>query len=369
MQMDPCELSPSYVRSIAPYQPGKPISELARELGLKEESIIKLASNENPRGIGPRTRAAIEGALGDIARYPDGNGYGLKTALSRRYGVDLASIVLGNGSNDVLELIALAFLGPGRSAVYAQHCFAVYPLATQARGARGIAVPAKNYGHDLEAMLAAIDEETYVVWVANPNNPTGTLLRPAELESFVKRVPVRVIVVIDEAYNEYLAPELKSETVKWLKRHPNLVVTRTFSKAYGLAGLRVGYALAQPSVADILNRVRQPFNVNNIALAAATAALDDMEFVARSYAENLQGLRQLEDGVTRLGLEWIPSYGNFITVRVGKANEIFRRLLKRGVIVRPVGGGYQLPEHLRITIGTAQENERFLTALAASVHE
>ena len=281
----------------------------------------------------------------------------------------MGALVLGNGSNDVLELIALAFLGPGRSAVYAQHCFAVYPLATQARGARGIAVPAKNYGHDLEAMLAAIDDETYVVWVANPNNPTGTMLRPDELESFLKRVPERVIVVIDEAYNEYLSPELKAETVKWLRRHPNLIVTRTFSKAYGLAGLRVGYALAHPSVADIMNRVRQPFNVNSIALAAATAALGDMEFVARSFADNLQGLRQIEEGATQLGLDWIPSHGNFITLRVGKANEIFRRLLKRGVIVRPVGGGYQLPEHLRVTIGTEQENERFLSALAASIKE
>jgi len=369
MKMDPGELSPSYVRSIAPYQPGKPTSELARELGLKEESIVKLASNENPRGIGPRTRAAIEAALGDIARYPDGNGHELKTALARRYGVDMGALVLGNGSNDVLELVALAFLGPGRAAVYAQHCFAVYPLATQARGARSIAVPAKNFGHDLEAMLAAIDDETYVVWVANPNNPTGTMLPPQEIESFLKRVPERVIVVIDEAYNEYLSPELKGETVKWLKRHPNLVVTRTFSKAYGLAGLRVGYALAHPSVADIMNRVRQPFNVNSIALAAAVGALEDMEFVARSFADNLQGLRQIEEGAARLGLDWIPSHGNFITVRVGKANEIFRRLLKRGVIVRPVGGVYQLPEHLRITIGTAQENERFLAALAASLKE
>ncbi len=369
MKMDPCELSPSYVRSIAPYQPGKPISELARELGLKVESIVKLASNENPRGIGPRTRAAIEAALADIARYPDGNGHDLKTALARRYGVDMGALVLGNGSNDVLELIALAFLGPGRAAVYSQHCFAVYPLATQARGARGIAVAAKNYGHDLEAMLAAIDDETYVVWVANPNNPTGTMLRPEAIEAFLKRVPERVIVVIDEAYNEYLSPELKGETVKWLKRHPNLVVTRTFSKAYGLAGLRVGYALAHPSVADIMNRVRQPFNVNSIALAAASAALDDMEFVARSFAENLQGLRQIEEGATRLGLDWIASHGNFIAVRVGKANEIFRRLLKRGVIVRPVGGPYQLPEHLRVTIGTAAENERFLSALAASLKD
>ncbi|HTQ76747.1 MAG TPA: histidinol-phosphate transaminase [Burkholderiales bacterium] len=369
MLIDPCELSPSYVRSIAPYQPGKPISELAREMGLKEEGIVKLASNENPRGIGPRTRAAIEAALGEIARYPDGNGHELKTALARRYGVDMGAIVLGNGSNDVLELVALAFLGPGRAAVYSQHCFAVYPLATQARGARPIAVPAKNWGHDLEAMAAAIDEETYVVWVANPNNPTGTLARPDALEAFVRRVPERVIAVIDEAYNEYLPPEQKTETVKWLKRHPNLVVTRTFSKAYGLAGLRVGYAFAHPSVADIMNRVRQPFNVNSLALAAAAAALDDMEFVARSFAENLQGMRQVEEGAKRLGLEWIPSRGNFVSIRVGKANEVYRRLLKRGVIVRPVGGGYQMPEHLRVTIGTPEENEKFLIALAASLKD
>ena len=369
MVIDPCELSPSYVRSIAPYQPGKPISEVARELGLKEESIVKLASNENPRGIGPRTRAAIEGALGEIARYPDGNGFELKQALARRHGVDMAQIVLGNGSNDVLELVAHAFLGPGRAAVYSQHCFAVYPLATQARGARGIATAARDYGHDLEAMAAAIDDETYVVWIANPNNPTGTLLAAEALEAFVRGVPERVLVVVDEAYNEYLPPELKSDTVKWLRRHPNLVVTRTFSKAYGLAGLRVGYALAHASVADIMNRVRQPFNANSLALAAATAALDDMEFVARSFAANLQGLRQLEAGVQRLGLDWIPSSGNFLTVRVGKANEVFRRLLKRGVIVRPVGGGYQLPEHLRVTVGTAEENDKFLSALAAAVQD
>jgi histidinol-phosphate aminotransferase len=366
MLMDLCELSPSYVRSIAPYQPGKPISELAREMGLDERSIVKLASNENPRGIGPRTRAAIEAAIGDIARYPDGNGFELKQALARRYGVDMSSIVLGNGSNDVLELVALAFLGPGRAAVLSQHAFAVYPLATQARGARSIVVPAKNYGHDLEAMAKAIDDETYVTWVANPNNPTGTFARHEEVEAFLKRMPERVLVVLDEAYNEYLTPELRGDTVKLVKRHPNLVVTRTFSKAYGLAGLRVGYALAHASVADVMNRVRQPFNVNSVALAAAVAALDDMEFVARSYAENLQGMRQLEDGAKRLGLDYIPSYGNFLTLRVGKAAEIYKRLLRRGVIVRPVGGGYGLPEHLRVTIGTAQENERFLNALAAS---
>ena len=369
MLMDLCELSPSYVRSIAPYQPGKPISELAREMGLEERSIVKLASNENPRGIGPRTRAAIEAAIGDIARYPDGNGFELKQALARRYHVDMGAIVLGNGSNDVLELMALAFLGPGRAAVFSQHCFAVYPLATQARGARSIVVPAKNFGHDLEAMAKAIDDETYVAWIANPNNPTGTFARHEEIEAFLKRVPERVLVVLDEAYNEYLPAELRGDSVKLLKRHPNLVITRTFSKAYGLAGLRVGYALAHASVADVMNRVRQPFNVNSIALSAARAALDDMEFVARSYAENLQGLRQLEEGSRKLGLDFIPSHGNFITIRVGKAPEIYKRLLRRGVIVRPVGGGYGLAQHRRVTIGTAAAHDRFLAALAASIRE
>src|SRR5687768_6206785 len=344
MLMDLCEQSPSYVRAIAPYQPGKPISELAREMGLEERSIVKLASNENPRGIGPRTRDAIEAAIGDIARYPDGNGFELKQALARRYHVDLGAIVLGNGSNDVLELMALAFLGPGRAAVFSQHCFAVYPLATQARGARSIVVPAKNFGHDLEAMAKAIDDETYLAWIANPNNPTGTFVRHEEIEAFLKRVPERVLVVLDEAYNEYLPAELRGDSVKLLKRHPNLVITRTFSKAYGLAGLRVGYALAHASVADVMNRVRQPFNVNSIALAAARSALDDMEFVARSYAENLQGMRQLEDGARALGLDYIPSHGNFLTIQFGSsgktATDIYKRLLRRGVIVRPVGGAY-----------------------------
>lgn len=368
MLMDLCELSPSYVRSIAPYQPGKPISELAREYGLDEKAIVKLASNENPRGIGPRTRAAIDAALGELSRYPDGNGYELKLALARRYGVDMSSIVLGNGSNDVLELVAHAFLGPGRAAVLSQHAFAVYPLATQARGARQIVVPAKDYGHDLDAMLKAIDEETFVVWVANPNNPTGTLVSPEALEAFVRKVPERVLIVLDEAYNEYIHHELRADTVKWLKRHPNLIVVRTFSKAYGLAGLRVGYGLAHPSVADVMNRVRQPFNVNSVALAAASAALDDMEFVARSFAENLQGLRQLEEGFLALGLAFIPSHGNFITVQVGKAAEVYKKLLRRGVIVRPIAG-YGLPEHLRVTVGTPQENEKFLAALTAALKE
>lgn len=365
---DLSELAPEYIRSIAPYQPGKPISELVRELGLDEATIVKLASNENPRGIGPRTRAAIDAALGEICRYPDGNGFELKAALAARFGIDMNAIVLGNGSNDVLELVSLAFLGAGRSAVFSQHAFAVYPLATQARGARSIVVPAKDYGHDVAAMADAVVDDTTVVWIANPNNPTGTLAAPAELEALLRRLPPRVLVVLDEAYNEYLPLEAKYDAVKWLKRYPNLIVVRTFSKAYGLAGLRVGYGLMRPALADVLNRVRQPFNVNGLALAAATAALDDMEFVARSYAENLQGLRQLDEGTAALGLDAIPSYGNFLTVRVGKAADIYKRLLRRGVIVRPVAG-YALPEHLRVTVGTAEENARFLAALAASLKE
>jgi histidinol-phosphate aminotransferase len=369
MLMDLCELSPAWVRSIAPYQPGKPTSEVARELGLDEKKIVKLASNENPLGIGPRTRAAIDAAIGEIARYPDGNGYELKQALSRRYGVDMAGIVLGNGSNDVLELVSLAFLGAGRAAVFSQHAFAVYARATQARGARSIVVPAKDWAHDLDAMAAAVTDDTHVLWIANPNNPTGTFAAPEAIDALLRKVPERVIVVIDEAYNEYLPAESRHDSVKWLKRHPNVVITRTFSKAYGLAGLRVGYALAHASVADMMNRVRQPFNVNSLALAAAAGALNDMEFVAKSYAANLQGMRQVEEGAAKLGLQWIPSHGNFITIRVGRAGEVFKRLLKRGVIVRPVGGAYQLPEHLRVTIGTAAENERFLSALAASLRD
>jgi len=370
---DPCELAPQYVRAIAPYQPGKPISELAREMGLEEASIVKLASNENPLGLSPRARAAIEAAIPELGRYPDGNGFELKTALAARYGVAIAGIVLGNGSNDVLEMIAAAFLGPGRAAVYSAHAFAVYPLATQSRGARGIVVPAKRYGHDLPAMAAAIDAETRVVFIANPNNPTGTLLAPGEIEAFLRAVPPQVAVVIDEAYNEYLPAAHRHDSVAWLARHRNLILTRTFSKAYGLAGLRVGFALCDGKIADLLNRVRQPFNVNNLALVAAAAALGDGEFVRRSHELNLAGMAQLAAGFERLGLAWIPSYGNFVSVEIpradgaARAGAAFERLLRQGVIVRPVAG-YGMPDHLRVTVGLAAENERFLAALATALN-
>jgi histidinol-phosphate aminotransferase len=369
---DPCELAPQHIHAIAPYQPGKPIGELAREMGLEESSIVKLASNENPLGISPRARAAIEAALGELGRYPDGNGFELKSALAARYGVPPPGIVLGNGSNDVLEMIAIALLGPGRAAVFSQHAFAVYPLATQARGARGIAVPARAWSHDLAAMARAIDAETRVVFVANPNNPTGTMLAPAAIEAFLRDVPPHVAVVIDEAYNEYLPEAARYDSVAWLARHRNLIVTRTFSKAYGLAGLRVGFALCDGRIADLLNRVRQPFNVNNLALAAAAAALGDHAFVRESHALNLAGMAQLTAGFERLGLAWIPSYGNFVSVEIPRvagavrAGEVFQSLLRQGVIVRPVGG-YGMPDHLRVTVGLAAENERFLAALAVAL--
>src|SRR5215470_13337536 len=246
--MDLCEQSPSYVRAIAPYQPGKPISELAREMGLKEKKIIKLASNENPLGVSPKARAAIKKAIAGLERYPDGNAFDLRTALARRYKVPEECIVVGNGSNDLLEMAAAVFLAPGRSAVYSQHCFAVYPLATQSRGARSIVVPAKSYGHDLDAMAAAIAPDTRVVFIANPNNPTGTFVPGAELEAFIARAPREVAVVVDEAYTEYLPRELRYDSIAWLRKHPNLILTRTFSKVYGLAGLRVGFGFMQPAL-------------------------------------------------------------------------------------------------------------------------
>jgi histidinol-phosphate aminotransferase len=360
--------APDYIRAISPYQPGKPISELAREMGLAEASIIKLASNENPLGMSPRGREAALAAMAEVARYPDGNGFALKQALVRRYGVVMEQIVLGNGSNDVLELAARAFLAPGRAAVYAEHAFAVYPLATQAAGATGIQVAARDYGHDLFAMLAAITPQTRLVFIANPNNPTGTFLRGDELEVFLAEVPADVLIVLDEAYNEYLPDEAVYDSVAWLARYPNLVITRTFSKAYGLAGLRVGFALASAEVADLMNRVRQPFNVSSIALAAAEAALGDTGFVAESRALNAQGMQQVCDGLLDLGLEAIPSMGNFVSFKVGDAARVNLSLLKRGVIVRPIAG-YGMPQHLRVSIGLASENTRFLDALAEALEE
>jgi histidinol-phosphate aminotransferase len=362
----PIEQAPEYVRAIAPYVGGKPIEEVARELDLDPATIVKLASNENPRGASPKVQAAIAAAAADLTRYPDGNGFALKAALSQRLGVAPEQIVLGNGSNDVLELVTHAFLRPGDHAVYSQYAFIVYPLATQARGATGIEVPAKAFGHDLDAMQQAITPKTRVVFIANPNNPTGTWLPGDVVERFVAAVPRDVIVVLDEAYNEFLDPAEQAGTTSWISRYPNLVVSHTFSKAHGLAALRVGYGVMDAAIADLMNRVRQPFNVNALAQAAAIAALDDVQYVEESRALNRRGMNQIQAGLRAVGLRFLPSRGNFVLFEVRDAGGVFQALLRQGVIVRPVAN-YNLPTWLRVTIGTEAENERFLASLARAV--
>ncbi len=357
------QLALESVRGIAAYQTGKPIGELARETGIAEADIVKLASNENPLGMSPAAIAAAAGALGELARYPDGAGFDLKAALSARFGLQPEQIVLGNGSNDVLDIVGRVFLGPGSSAVYSQHAFAVYGLVCQTVGAERIEVPARDYGHDLAAMRAAIRPDTRVVWIANPNNPTGTLLAPDDVREFVFSLPEHVVAVLDEAYNEYLEPAQRCDSLAWVREHPRLLVTRTLAKIYGLAGLRVGYGVGTPALIDLCNRVRQPFNVNSIALAAAVAALGDDDFVARSAAANHEGMAQMRAGLDALGVPYIPSAANFLAVEVGDASAVNAGLLRRGVIVRPVAG-YGMPRHLRVSIGLPHENQRFLEVLA-----
>ena len=361
-------IAPPHIRAIAPYVPGKPIAETARELGLDEAGILKMASNENPLGSSPKAIAAIRGALDDLAYYPDGSGFELKAALSRKLGVAPEALILGNGSNDVLELVARAFLTSSDSAVFAQHAFLVYPLVVQAIGATAIEVPARAFGADLDAMASAIRPDTKLVFLANPNNPTGTFCDWNSVRGFMERIPRSVLVVIDEAYGEYLPDALRSPALGWIAQFPNLVVSRTLSKAFGLAGLRIGYGVAHPEVADVMNRVRQPFNVNHLAMVAACAALEDEAFIAKSREVNSAGLRQLERGFVRLGLEYIPSQGNFVAVRVGDAARVYSSLLRQGVIVRPVAG-YGMPEHLRVTVGLPDQNERFLLALERALRK
>jgi histidinol-phosphate aminotransferase len=357
---------PSYVRAIAPYVAGKPISEVAREFGLDEARIVKLASNENPLGMPESAKTAMAQAASELGRYPDANGFELKAALAARYDVPADWITLGNGSNDILELAAHAFVEKSQSVVYAQYSFAVYALATQGIGARAIVVPAVKYGHDLDAMLAAISDDTRLVFVANPNNPTGTFIDGPTIEAFLAKVPRHVAVVLDEAYTEYLSADQRYDSIAWVRRYPNLLVSRTFSKAFGLAGLRVGFAIAQPELTDLMNRLRQPFNVNTLAQAAAIAALNDKPFLQKSAELNAQGYRRLTDAFDRLGLEYVPSHGNFVLVRVGNddgaGNRVNLELLKQGVIVRPVGN-YGLPQWLRVTIGLPEENDAFIAAL------
>lgn len=356
------QLALAGVQQLMPYVPGKPAEELQRELGLSE--VIKLASNENPLGIGRMAAEAIQNSLPEISRYPDGSGFALKTALSDRWDVDPAQITLGNGSSEILELVMRTFVAPEHEVVFAQHAFALYPILTQAVGAQARVVPAKDYGHDLAAMRAAITDKTRVVFIANPNNPTGTLLAQVDVEAFIASLPANVLCVLDEAYYEFVDPAVRTESMSWPEKYPNLIVTRTFSKAYGLAGLRIGFGVSCLEVADLLNRVRQPFNGNMLALAAAEAAMSDSAYLTQTIAVNNAGMAQLTSGFAELGLDWIPSSGNFVSVDVKQqAMPIYQALLQKGVIVRPVAN-YEMPNHLRVSIGTERENGIFLNALA-----
>ncbi|MDD2737834.1 MAG: histidinol-phosphate transaminase [Methylomonas lenta] len=355
------ELALAGVQQLVPYVPGKPVDELQRELGLSE--VVKLASNENPLGTGDKVLAAIQATIPELTRYPDGSGFALKAALSAKLAVAPSSITLGNGSSEILELVMRTFVSPEHEVVFSQHAFALYPILTQAVGAQARIVPAKNYGHDLQAMLATISDKTRLVFIANPNNPTGTLLASDELESFISALPAHVLCVLDEAYYEFVAPADRTESLAWPQRYPNLIVTRTFSKAYGLAGLRIGYGISSDDVADLLNRVRQPFNSNMLALAAAEAALTDADYLAKTLAVNNAGMAQLTSAFADLGLDWIPSSGNFVSVDVKQnALPVYEALLLKGIIVRPVAN-YEMPQHLRISIGTERENQMFITAL------
>ena len=366
---DPGQLAVDNVQSLSPYVPGKPIEELQRELGLTD--IIKLASNENPFGPGTRALEAMRHALDETWLYPDGSGHELKQKLAARMGVQPKQITLGNGSNDVLVLLAEAFLEPGLEAIYSQYAFAVYPIAVQAAGATAVVTPATPadstmpLGHDLAAMARAITPRTRLVFIANPNNPTGTWVPAAPLREFIAQVPAHALVVLDEAYFEYTGGLDLQDGVKWLADFPNLVVVRTFSKAYGLAGVRVGYAVSHLSVADMLNRVRQAFNVSVIGLAGAAAALEDRAHLEKAVHVAVTERARLTQRLEQLGTKVLPSAGNFLMLHAGAdAGGQYERLLRKGIIVRPVGN-YQLPEHLRVTLGTVEQNDRFLTAWEA----
>ncbi|WP_126455436.1 histidinol-phosphate transaminase [Sulfuriflexus mobilis] len=351
------------VQKLRPYESGKPVDELERELGIT--GIIKLASNENPLGPSARVVESLRAQMADLARYPDGNGFQLKQALAAIHQIDASQVTLGNGSNDILELIARAFVSTDNEVLFSEHAFAVYPIVTQAVGATAVVVPAKDWGHDLKAMAGAVTERTKVIFVANPNNPTGSCIGADELRSFIQSVPTNVLVVIDEAYFEYAQDlfEGYQSASGWLQDFPNLIVTRTFSKAYGLAGLRMGYGVSSAKISDFLNRVRQPFNVNSFAMAGALAALEDKEHLDTSLHMNRRGLAQYQTAFRAMGLNWIQTAGNFISVDLKRdGREVFNQLLHEGVIARPVDN-YGLPSFLRITISTGDENTRCIEAL------
>jgi histidinol-phosphate aminotransferase len=359
------ELNPN-LKKLPVYQPGRPIEEVARELGLPAQDIIKLASNENPNGPSPAAVAAMERVIRNLHLYPDGNAFYLKQKLAQKLGVTPENLVLGNGSNEIIEFVGHALMAPGAEVVVSQYCFAVYPIITHLFGARLVTVPAKGLGHDLRAMLQAITPATRVVFVANPNNPTGTLVSPQELLEFVQSVPSHVLLAMDEAYLEFLPEPCDLLPLIRQRSKPNLLLMRTFSKIYGLAGLRLGYGIGDPDLIASLEKVRQPFNINSLVQAGALAALDDTDHLNRTRDNNLQGLRFFETELKALGLEFQPSAANFLLVKVGQGQRVFELMQQQGVIARPMGG-YQLPDYIRISIGTAAENRRGLAALKQAV--
>ena len=360
-EIDDCPVANSYIRNLIPYQPGKPIEELERELGIV--SAIKLASNENPLGASPAAIEAGQKALEKSHIYPDGGCYNLKNALSDFLEVKPSQLTIGNGSENILEIIVKAYLANGQSAVVSQYAFLTISLLVKSAGADLITVPAYQYGHDLKKIAAAVNETTQIVFIVNPNNPTGTYTKQDDLMLLLNSVPSHVLVVIDEAYHEYIKRDDYPDTVSLLKRYPNLIITRTFSKAYGLAALRLGYAISSEAVADMLNRARLPFNVNSVAVCAGLAALKDQAHIKKSVALNSQGMQQLEDGLNKLQMTFIPSLGNFIAIDLKKnAKEVYESMLRQGVIVRPLAA-YDMPTFIRVTIGTTEQNERFLQVL------
>lgn len=359
---DPATRVAPYVRALMPYVPGKPVEQIEREYGLDE--VIKLASNENPLGPSPRAVAAMQSALAELHRYPDGDATDLRAALATRLGVPPKRLLLGNGSNEILTLLGRILLRPGDEAVMSEGAFIVYLLATQASGATRVAVPTTAYGHDLDAMAGAINEKTRVVFLANPNNPTGTMFRRSDWERFLSRVPDDVVVVSDNAYAEYVIDSDYPDPLTHVDAHPGLVALRTFSKIYGLAGLRIGYGVGPQWLVDLVDRVRDPFNVNHLAQVGALAALDDDAHVRACREMNRRGLSFLERVCRALGLGFVPSHGNFMLIEIGDAKNAFEAFLRAGVITRPVAG-YGFPNHLRVSVGTPEENTAFAAAVAA----
>jgi len=351
---------PPWLASLVPYQPGKPIEEVEREYGIRDS--IKLASNENPLGPSPRAVAAIARALNDTHRYPDGGGFYLKRALAEKLGVGADQVALGNGSNEILELVARTFLRPGEDAVMSEQAFVVYASVVQAAAGIARAVPLRDFTHDLDAIAAAVRKSTRLVFLGNPNNPTGTIYRRDAFERLLGRLPRDVVVVADDAYAEYVVDPEYPRTLDYVGADRLIVTLRTFSKIYGLAGLRIGYGIGPAEVIAALERIRQPFNVNSLAQIGALAALEDQEHVERSRRTNREGMQFLDDAFSRMGLARVPSQANFVLVHVGDGAKVYEGLLRQGVIVRPMTG-YGFPQHVRVTVGTAEENRRFVTAL------